>query len=314
MYYMIGGFTLDDTVLANGTVEWAAPGGNALYAAVGARVWTDQVGIVALVGSDYPQRHLDRLSVAGFDLTGVRRIEHPSFHVWILHEGGGRRQILYRLDSGINAALDPRPEDLPEGVALAAGVHVCPILGVSQTALIEHLVDRKIPTTLDLIVIPNQIDVSRGHRPDLWGSLRALLPSIEEVRALFGDLPLRQLIARLQEVSPTAFAIKLGEHGSLVHHPGEGGIYHVPAYPTDVVDATGAGDSFCGGFLVGLQDIGDPIEAALRGTVSASFVIEGYGALHALDATRTSAEERLKVLRPEVRLLEHSLLKDSIEI
>jgi ribokinase len=59
---------------------------------------------------------------------------------------------------------------------------------------------------------------------------------------------------------------------------------------------TGAGDSFCGGFMVGLATTGDPIRAALYGTVSASFAIEGYGALYALGADSTEARRRLVYL------------------
>ena len=314
MYFTIGGFTLDDTVFPEGNVEWAAPGGNVLYSAIGARIWADPVGLVSLVGSDYPQSYLDRLKRYGFDLEGVRRIDHPNFHVWILHEGGGRRQIIYRLDSGINKALDPHPEDLPAPVARARGVHICPILGVSQTKLIDYLLSRNIPTTLDLIVVPGQIDVSHGHQPALWRDLLALLPSIEEVQALFGDLCLEDLIAKMEQASPPIFAVKMGQRGCIVRNPADGKIYHVPAYAVEVVDATGAGDSFCGGFLAGLQESGDPIQAALCGTVSASFIIEGYGALHALGVTEDQAIGRIESLRDSVRPLEDSILYERMKM
>jgi sugar/nucleoside kinase (ribokinase family) len=52
----------------------------------------------------------------------------------------------------------------------------------------------------------------------------------------------------------------------------------VPAVSPRCVDPTGAGDAFCGGFLTGLIETGDPVEAALRGAVSASFAVEGCGA------------------------------------
>jgi ribokinase len=313
MLFTIGGFTLDDTVTPDGRVIRAAPGGNALYAAVGARVWTEEVGIVSPVGCDYPQEHLDRLAQAGFNLDGVRRIDEPGFHVWILHEGDGKRQIIYRLDSGDNKTLDPRPEDLPPQIGAADAAHLCPILGASQAALAEALLDRSVPATLDLIVVPDQIDVSRGHDRSIWPGLLALLPSVEEVRALFGDLPLGELIEALRAVGPQTFAVKLGEHGSVVNDPARGRLFHVPAYPAEVTDATGAGDSFCGGFLAGIRELGDPVEAALRGTVSASFVIEDFGALHALDRSGGQAAERLAALHPEVRPIEESPLVTSLD-
>jgi len=67
-------------------------------------------------------------------------------------------------------------------------------------------------------------------------------------------------------------------------------------YPARVVDTTGAGDSFCGGFMVGLSETGNPVRAAMYGTVSASFAIEGYGALYALGAALAETQARLEHL------------------
>jgi ribokinase len=77
----------------------------------------------------------------------------------------------------------------------------------------------------------------------------------------------------------------------------------VPAYPAKVRDVTGAGDAYCGGFLTGLAETEDPVEAALRGAVSASLVVEGVGALYALDSAAGLAQARLDSLRSSIRIL-----------
>jgi sugar/nucleoside kinase (ribokinase family) len=293
----VGGFTLDDTILPTGELFWSAPGGNALYSAIGAKIWGVPVGIVARVGADYPVVHLERLAAAGFNLTGVSRIDGPTFHVWILHEGQGRRQIVYRLDSGRNMALDPVATDIPTDYLTAEAAHICPILNASQAALACHLAKFGVPTYVDLIAIPGQIDLSLDSPPSFWKGLRAFLPSLEEVTALWGDLPLDQLIDKLRHAGPPCFAIKMGDKGSVVYDPDRATLFHVPVYPAEVVDTTGAGDAYCGGFMVGLQETGDPLEAALYGTVSASIVIEGFGALHALDHPAGQQLQRLQALR-----------------
>jgi ribokinase len=66
------------------------------------------------------------------------------------------------------------------------------------------------------------------------------------------------------------------------------------------VDVTGAGDAYCGGFMIGLAQTGDPLEAALRGSVSASLVIEGLSALYALETGPALAAGRLEELRHAV--------------
>jgi ribokinase len=68
-----------------------------------------------------------------------------------------------------------------------------------------------------------------------------------------------------------------------------------------VRDVTGAGDSFCGGFVVGLSQTGDLVESALMGSVSASLTIEGSGALYALGAAPGLKEARLEYLRGGVK-------------
>jgi ribokinase len=94
--------------------------------------------------------------------------------------------------------------------------------------------------------------------------------------------------------------LKLGAQGQYVYEPASDRKWHVPAYPARLVDVTGAGDSYCGGFLVGLDQTGDPLEAALRGCVTASLVVEGVGALYALDQPRHLLSQRLAELRPAV--------------
>ena len=78
---------------------------------------------------------------------------------------------------------------------------------------------------------------------------------------------------------------------------GAGTHTHLPAVPVDSVDPTGAGDAFCGGFLVGLAETDNPIEAGLRATVSASFAVERVGALHLCEVTSIEAKARLDTLR-----------------
>jgi len=68
-----------------------------------------------------------------------------------------------------------------------------------------------------------------------------------------------------------------------------------------VVNPTGVGDAFCGGFLAGYRQSLDPLEAVLYGGVSASLALEGHGAFFGLGALPGLAEARLEVLRNEAR-------------
>ena len=97
--------------------------------------------------------------------------------------------------------------------------------------------------------------------------------------------------------------LKLGDHGAAGYDRKRELFFEIPPYPAEVVDLTGAGDSFCGSFTVGFLETKDVVQAALYGTVSASFIIEGFGGLHALEISRVQAENRL------VKLQQNTVLK-----
>jgi sugar/nucleoside kinase (ribokinase family) len=84
----------------------------------------------------------------------------------------------------------------------------------------------------------------------------------------------------------------MGARGSLVATAG-GEVHAVPAVPTNVVDTTGAGDAYCGGYLVALGSGVDAAEAGARAAVSASFAIEQFGVPIFDEQTRVEAERRL---------------------
>ena len=91
-------------------------------------------------------------------------------------------------------------------------------------------------------------------------------------------------------------AIKLGGDGSLVYDAGTSRVHHVPAVPTQVSDPTGAGDAYCGAFGVAYGGTGNALDAALRASVAASFIVERHDAASVLPTDRREAERRLQQL------------------
>ena len=94
---------------------------------------------------------------------------------------------------------------------------------------------------------------------------------------------------------------KLGERGSLVCDAESGVLIHTPAHRVQVVDTTGAGDGYCGGFVAGLA-AGRPLaECAAMGAVSASYVIEACGALETQRPSLAARQVRLQRVLAETR-------------
>jgi len=137
----------------------------------------------------------------------------------------------------------------------------------------------------------------------LLQGLTAFLPSEEELRTLFWGLSNDpwQMAEALGAYGCEFIVIKRGAHGQMLYDSISKKRWEVPAYAARLADPTGAGDSFCGGFLVGYQKTYDPLQATLYGCVSASLTIEGSGAFHALDAMPGLAQARLESLAQNVR-------------
>lgn len=128
--------------------------------------------------------------------------------------------------------------------------------------------------------------------PELFSLVDVVIPSEVEVKSLFGDIPMAQAASRLMELGAEHAVIKLGKRGCLVNQ--DGAVIFVDVYHSDVVkDPTGAGDSFCGGFLVGYSKTHDLLTAAKYRTVSSSYVIEDFGVDPALHVSKEEAERRL---------------------
>lgn len=282
-----GGFTLDDTVLLDDRVVRRAPGGNVLYAGVGALLAGVRPALLARIGEDYPAGYLGALDDAGLLLDGCRRVAGPSIHLWVLHEGSNRRQLVPRLDSGTNDRLDPRPEDIPAAYRSAEAVHVAGIPIESQAALVGSLaVDGKV-ISLDAPHVP--LDDGGLHRLErVLAQATIFLPSREELRNIWGLEPGIEACRRLADLGPDVVAIKLGDAGSLVWSKVAGRGWRVPIFPTDTVDMTGAGDAYCGALCATYASTSDARAAAASGTAAASFVVEDFGGLHAL---RTRPDE-----------------------
>lgn len=125
------------------------------------------------------------------------------------------------------------------------------------------------------------------------------LPSRLEASQLYGADDPEHTAPALARLGPQVVVIKLGRDGSLVHERAADRLTHVPIYVVDAPDPTGAGDSYCGGFLAGYLLTHDAVRAAQHGTVSASYVVEAIGAL--ATATPSPAESRARLADLEAR-------------
>lgn len=352
-----GGLRTDYIITARGETRLMEMGGNALYAAAGAKVWLERVAILARVGENYPLGWLDDLCEYGFDVRGVRRVPGPQDH----------RTFYAYLDENTRVDTDPARHFARLGLALPAAlrdyVHSTPgqddphryePLAFTPEDLEQYFAtrhrtfDSRLPTSdsrhsgvgsgesvLGLHIAPSSIRTQRylpeaarrhgvcvvsadpGERAmqpalmpyveEMLAQVDIFLPSDQEAESLFRDetveMDARQCAEWFADRGPRVVVLKLGADGVLVHERGSGRFWHVPALPVHVVDVTGAGDAFCSGFMADFIKHGDPVRAAITGTVSASLAVQDYGPLSILAATEDEIDHRASLLRAYVSVV-----------
>jgi sugar/nucleoside kinase (ribokinase family) len=328
-YYFIGGMREDYCITHDDEFHLGILGGNAVYAAAGAKLWTSSVGIISRVGSNYPRQWIDQIGKAGINIDGVKVLEdehntitfyaytsqekrvdiNPATH--FLRIGQPLPKELFDYESSTEGLDDRdtfgplaiRPGDLPNEMRSVRGVHLSPAHYLSHSTIPVQLRDGRVSMiSLD----PSERYMQPGFREELPAivlGLDAFLPSFSEAQSFFHirEADVWELAEQFGAMGCRFIVIKCGASGQYVWDHDSRKRWHVPAYPARIKDVTGAGDSYCGGFLVGLDQTNDVLEAALRGTVSASITVEGVGPLYLLDAAPGLAQARLDAVRPSVR-------------
>jgi sugar/nucleoside kinase (ribokinase family) len=274
--------------------EGPFPAGNALYAAVGAWLAGARPTIVAHAGSDYPTRPLEDLGHQGLSCASVRRVPGHSYRM-LLRDRPWGREVECLEGSGEASLLDAVVDDLP--FEPLDGVSVGPGRPAQQRQLLEAARARGCHSTLDLLFVRNLEKPTPQQVLELLSCTDAFLPSVLELHQLWPDTPLSMLLPRLHEAGCRTVVLKMGSLGC-VASDGEQVLF-LPAISTSPVDATGAGDAFCGAFQADWIRNRDLSTAICWGAAASSIVIEGYGALHAAtEGGRRRALQRAGQARP----------------
>ncbi|MDA0577093.1 MAG: PfkB family carbohydrate kinase [Verrucomicrobia bacterium] len=269
-------------------------GGSVSYACAAASFFS-RVGMVGVVGTDFPAKYLNAYRRLGIDLRGLQQVEGRTFR-WA---GEYDADMINRhtLLTELNVFESFRP-DLPEAYCEAEYL----LLGNIAPALQLHVLDacRKprfvVADTMDLWIKNTRAELMKViKRVDM------LTLNDSEARLLTGIYSVRKAGVRILEYGPRYVVIKKGEHGALLLS--REGMFLVPAYPLeDVRDPTGAGDTFAGAFIGALAKAGAVTHRAVRdallvGTIVASFGVEDFSLDRLLCLKRSEITRRLAELR-----------------
>jgi len=255
-------------------------GGAASYASVAASFLAPS-RLVGVVGSDFQHSHIDFFRSRGIDTAGIEVADGRTFR-W-----AGRYADDFSsrttLDTQLNVFESFKPR-LPPGWNESDFVFLANIDPVLQ---LEVLGQCNRPRFVACDTMNFWIEGRRDELGLLLKKLDMLLLNDEEARQLSGLSSLPAAARAILDMGPASVVIKRGDAGALLFH--KGGVFAAPAFPIEtVVDPTGAGDSFAGGFMGWLARMGGTSPADIRtalvlGTVTASFCVEDFS----LDRFRT---------------------------
>ena len=291
---VVGSVALD-SVETPGQTREDVLGGSAVFFSYAASFFTP-VRLAGVVGEDWPAEYTRLLQERNIDTAGLQVVPGGKTFRWRGRylDNMNDRQTL-SLELNVMGQFNPL---LPESyrrckfLFLANGSHElqmrvldqCPGASLTVADTMDHWIRQERPALVKLL---SRID--------------GLVLNDSEAKLLTGEENLVRAGRAVQKMGPRLVVIKKGEHGSMFFSQFE--TYVLPAFPTpDVVDPTGAGDSFAGGMMGYLaeQDRLDPKtlkEAMAYGTIAASFTVEDFSLDRLRRIGRDDIEQRMTEYR-----------------
>lgn len=270
-------------------------GGSAVFFSYAASYFAP-VRLVGVVGEDWPAEHTELLRAQGIDTSGLQVVPGAKTFRWrgkYMPNMNDRETLEIHLN--VFEKFDPvLPADYRKSkyLFLANG---SPII---QMRVLDQVPDAelKVADTMDL-----WINLQKDELRELLRRLDGLVLNDSEAKLLTDDENLVRAGRKVLEMGPKFVVIKKGEHGAMFFSRQE--TYVMPAYPTpDVVDPTGAGDSFAGGMMGYLAEKGNSSPETLKqalayGTIVASYNVEDFSLDRMKKIGRKDLEERMKSYR-----------------
>jgi sugar/nucleoside kinase (ribokinase family) len=282
----VGHFVIDSIILPNRSAPFVVLGGSPTYVSLAARRLDARVGVVSKVGGDFPSAYLWWLRQEGIDLSGVIRVEDAQTARYELEYNGDLSDRLLRLK---NRAPPITLADLPNSLK-ARIIHVGPVAGEIAYEVAAKLKECAEVLSLDPQGLIRSFDENGNVIHVQLTDTRILelvdifKSSKKEIESLTGLSDVNLAMKSIHGHGVKIVVVTSGANGATVSV--EDTVHAVPAFRSEkVVDPTGAGDAFIGGFLAEYVQGEDISRCSYVGSAMASLVVEGVGPTHFGDKT-----------------------------
>jgi sugar/nucleoside kinase (ribokinase family) len=307
---VVGSVAFDSIETPHGKVDHIL-GGAATHFALAASYFTD-VRVIAVVGEDFTPEHEAVFTKRGIDTRGIEHAPGLSFHWSGAYAGSLNEAKTLGTDLNVFAAFEPK---IPEAYADSDFLFLANIDPVLQARVRSQMPRVKMVCgdTMNYWIADHAKNLAVVLR-----ELDALLINDGEARMLAGEQNTVRAAEKIMAMGPRSLVVKHGEYGATAFFsersfPKRGKAprpFRAPALPlAEVVDPTGAGDSFAGGFYGYLASQPELTPAAFRtamfyGGVMGSFAVERFGTERLQAVTQEEIDARFRLFR-EISHLDH---------
>jgi sugar/nucleoside kinase (ribokinase family) len=269
-------------------------GGAATYIALAASNYLQSSKLISVIGDDFPQETLNEMKSRGIDLEGlqIKAGEKSFFWAGRYHYDMNSRDTL---ETQLNVLADFKPV-VPESYKDCEFLMLGNLDPAVQMAVVDQLPHR--PRLVVLDTMNFWMDIALDKLKEVLKKVDVLTINDEEARQLSQEHSLVKAARKIMAMGPRYLIIKKGEHGALLFH--ENSAFFAPALPLEeVIDPTGAGDTFAGGFIGYLASthnlsFDNMKRAIVVGSAMASFTCEKFGPERLLELTKPEIDARVQ--------------------
>ena len=297
---VVGSLAYDSIKTPAGSVSRAL-GGSANYFSLAASVLAP-VRVVGVVGEDYDDKDYNMLKDRKVDLSGLEKVKGKTFHWEGFYEGDMNEAKTLKTELNVFEHFNPK---LPAHFADSKFVFLANISPDLQLKVLEQV---KTPYFVGMDTMNFWISSKKEDLLKVLSKVDVVLINETEAEMLTGEKNAIAAAPKITALGPQAVVIKRGEYGFAMYSK-EQGYFALPANPTpNVIDPTGAGDTFAGGFFGHLASlkkkpsISDLKQACVVGTVLASFTIQDFSVKALSQVTAAQLEERMTQYRKVIAI------------
>lgn len=298
---VVGSVAYDSVTTKYGT-RTNSLGGSAMYFSLSASFFSG-VSLVAVVGEDFCQSKRELLSDFKIDLSGLDTAEGDTFRwegIYDSHDSNNRDTIKTELN--VFANFSPNLHSSHKKSEYLFLANIDPTL---QLDILKQMASR--PRLVALDTMDFWIDNHAIQLTETIKNVDVLFMDQEELKSFTKQDNILSAVEKIQEMGPKIIVVKKGEHGVLLFNNND--IFSAPAFPLrDVLDPTGAGDSFAGGFMGYIASTGDISANGLRratvaGSVMGSFTVQEFSIDRFLTLRQEEIDERFRQMVQLTRIM-----------